>query len=183
MKGVLWIRMQKTNSTIKLLGDGRLDFRGICSVDEARQALKQVARHCMKCGFQTVKFKSFEVRQISWARVCDLQSPINLLELARRPGAEASLDAARPHVRVPCCNDYNAPNVQALVSASGKLSFSGARTEEELWSAWTYLRPELDKYRCEMLAFPDSVAGLVKKGRRRGATKLGTVSNQPPSNS
>jgi len=150
----LVIRMRKPSSIIRVYADGRLGFEGICTVDEARQALKQVAWRCVKCGFQQVKFKSFHVRQVGWARECDLQSPINLLELARRPGSEASLDAARPRVRVPCyrLDDNNAMDVQALVYASGKLVFSGARTEEELWSAWNYLKPELDRYRCERLA-------------------------------
>mmetsp|Transcript_17976 Transcript_17976/g.35151 ORF Transcript_17976/g.35151 Transcript_17976/m.35151 type:complete len:232 (-) Transcript_17976:367-1062(-) len=152
----LAIRMRKPSSIIKLSELGGVDFIGICSVDEAHQALKQVARRCVKCGFHRVKFKSFHVQQVSWVGECDLQSSINLLELARRPGAEASLGASRPHVRVPChsMDDNNVQHVHAKVFASGKLSFSGAQTEEQLWCAWNYLKPELDKYRCKRLDIP-----------------------------
>lgn len=160
----LVIHMREPRSSVKVFADGRMDFVGTCSVEEARQVLKRVARRCWHIGFTKVRFKAFQIRQVSWSQPYDLRSQVNLLQLAHRPGVESYLDAARPRVRVPCqspsrvARSDHSPCVEANVFASGKVWFCGAQSEEELWRALVHVLPVLEACRCERLDGPGAEA-------------------------
>jgi len=151
----LLVHLRNPRSNVKVVADGRVDFVGVCSVEEARHTLKRVAKRCLQVGF-AVKFKCFEVRQVSWTQAYDLHAPVNLMQLARRPGVDAYLNASRPRVRVPCASKLSNAgatdsSVEASVFASGKVWFSGARSEQELWLALSTVLPVLEACRCERL--------------------------------
>mmetsp|Transcript_60479 Transcript_60479/g.167562 ORF Transcript_60479/g.167562 Transcript_60479/m.167562 type:complete len:279 (-) Transcript_60479:108-944(-) len=161
----LFIYLRGPPSRVKVVEDGRIDFVGTCSVDEAHQTLKRVARRCLKAGF-AVKFKWFEIRQVSWAQAYDLRSTVNLLKLARHSGAEAFLEATRPHVRVSCgygdMAGVEASSIQVAVYATGKVWFHGAHSEDELWRALSSVLPVLEECRSEKI-------DLGRKRRHVGA--------------
>mmetsp|Transcript_12412 Transcript_12412/g.25214 ORF Transcript_12412/g.25214 Transcript_12412/m.25214 type:complete len:213 (-) Transcript_12412:80-718(-) len=152
------IHLHKPRSNVKIMADGRVDYVGTSSVDDAHQTLKRVAKRCLKRGFP-VRFKYFEVKQVSWAQAYDMRAPINLLQLARHPGADHYLNATRPRVRVPCLTraantspgESVAPTVEALVYANGRVWFCGAQSEQELWTSLGAVLPVLEACRCEKL--------------------------------
>mmetsp|Transcript_42252 Transcript_42252/g.111735 ORF Transcript_42252/g.111735 Transcript_42252/m.111735 type:complete len:194 (+) Transcript_42252:28-609(+) len=149
-KAPLVIRLQKPPSVVKLQENGLLSFAGRGSVGEARLALKRVARRCQRAGLACVKFKRFQVLQLTQDR--RLAFAVNLLQLGRCPGAEDSLNAATPRVRISCCRasdgsgpSIEPPGVQVDVFAQGRLRLTGARSAEELRLAMEYLEPMLAK--------------------------------------
>jgi len=104
-KSSLVVHMRRANSILRVRADGELSIAGHCSVEDARNAMKKVARRCKKVGFP-VKFKGFKVISVKWSQAYRPAFAVDVLELQRHPEAEIRQNASSMGLRVllPCGN-------------------------------------------------------------------------------
>eukprot|EP00933_Yihiella_yeosuensis_P064993 TRINITY_DN68588_c0_g1_i1.p1 TRINITY_DN68588_c0_g1~~TRINITY_DN68588_c0_g1_i1.p1 ORF type:complete len:212 (-),score=24.28 TRINITY_DN68588_c0_g1_i1:112-747(-) len=164
----LVIRLKKPRSQVKLYSKGKLEFAGTCTVEVARICLKRVARRILQrqCSKPAIKFKSFKVSSVSWAKDLELGFSIDLLELTSNLSnryVESRIDDSIPRVRIHCrsedgkivssvAEDIQDLPVKADVFATGKLRVCSAKSEEELRQITHWLRDMLPKFRCKTLS-------------------------------
>ena len=138
----LIIKMRSPECTIKLFHDGSATCAGAASVDEARLALKQVARRCLTTGAQ-VKFRNFVVNAIDG----DFRVPLHVCLFTLRyepivwwwtPGL----------VRIDCVRlDPELRRMSAHVYACGTVSLYGLASEQDFDKASRLLAPVLVRHR------------------------------------
>ena len=147
--GPLIITRRSPECTIKLFEDGSVTCAGAASVEEARLALKQVARRCLTTG-ASVKFRMFKITAIDGEfrvplRVC-------LYTLGREPIAywwDPGL------VRIECARmDTELQRMSAHVYACGTVSLYGLASEQDFDRAARLLAPVLVRHRQGLLLLP-----------------------------
>ena len=122
---------------------------GAASVEEARLALKQVARRCLTTG-ASVKFRMFKITAIDGEfrvplRVCLYTLGREPIAYWRDPGL----------VRIECARmDTELQRMSAHVYACGTVSLYGAASQQAVDKAAKYLAPVLVRHRQALLLLP-----------------------------
>mmetsp|Transcript_85076 Transcript_85076/g.216711 ORF Transcript_85076/g.216711 Transcript_85076/m.216711 type:complete len:285 (-) Transcript_85076:72-926(-) len=196
-KAPLVIQLRRSRASMKLMCNGEAFISGMCTVEEARVALKKAARRCKLFGWP-VKFKSFKVRLVRWIEPYRPKFPIDILALGQHPSAEIRQSSASQPLRVllPCTGVGAAPagvriegsfelegeqetpdaGVWAEVSADGRTRFHGALSVEELKQALDVIAPILEDHRIQDVVDPRDADGDRQPVQRRG---LGTRKGLP----
>lgn len=159
----LVLQLRRARAVVKVRPTGELQIVGQCTVEEAKLALKRVARRCLRMGLPA-KFKRFKVRSVRWTEAFRPEFSVDILQLARHPSAELLQASGDKPLRV-CLhcgpggldNDAAARpeeeaggDVRAEVSADGKVRFQGARSVEELGRALGTVAAILEEHRCDL---------------------------------
>eukprot|EP00405_Crypthecodinium_cohnii_P011111 CAMPEP_0206428232 /NCGR_PEP_ID=MMETSP0324_2-20121206/5528_1 /ASSEMBLY_ACC=CAM_ASM_000836 /TAXON_ID=2866 /ORGANISM="Crypthecodinium cohnii, Strain Seligo" /LENGTH=295 /DNA_ID=CAMNT_0053893693 /DNA_START=55 /DNA_END=938 /DNA_ORIENTATION=- len=98
----------RPRALVKLSSTGMATIDGLLSIQEARHALKRVARRCKKLLHPEVTFRGFTVDCVRWAEHYQPDFPIDIVALSRTPGIEVRGDEDRPgtgrgrRIIVPC---------------------------------------------------------------------------------
>eukprot|EP00443_Scrippsiella_acuminata_P098658 CAMPEP_0115716136 /NCGR_PEP_ID=MMETSP0272-20121206/76169_1 /TAXON_ID=71861 /ORGANISM="Scrippsiella trochoidea, Strain CCMP3099" /LENGTH=292 /DNA_ID=CAMNT_0003158443 /DNA_START=11 /DNA_END=889 /DNA_ORIENTATION=- len=133
-KAHLVVNLRRQRSVLKIRPDGEMSMLGWCSAEEARTALKRVARKCLQSGIP-VKFKGFKVIAIKWARAYRPTFPVDFLELQRHPDAELRQTGASQPLRILLpCGDIGRRAREASSEGAGPSvggSFSAAQSGQE----------------------------------------------------
>lgn len=192
-KAPLIIQLFRSRATVKLRSSGEAFFSGTCSVEEARTALKKVARRCKVLSWP-VKFKHFKVRLVRWLEPYRPEFPIDILALGRHSSAEIRQNSSSQPLRVllPCVavgasgsraegsfqleDDQDVPadaGVWAEISADGRTRFHGALAVEELHQALDVIAPILEDHRLQDMADARDARDDAGQDRERHAQRRG----------
>lgn len=192
-KAPLIIQLFRSKATVKLRSSGEAFFSGTCSVEQARTALKKVARRCKVLSWP-VKFKHFKVRLVRWLEPYRPEFPIDILALGRHSSAEIRQNSSSQPLRVllPCVavgasgpraegsfqleDDQDVPadaGVWAEISADGRTRFHGALAVEELHQALDAIVPILEDHRLEGMVDARDARDDAGQDRERHAQRRG----------
>lgn len=163
---------------------GKLTVVGARSVEDARRALKKVARRLRVVlpGGGSLRFIDFRVKYMSGNH--ELGFPLNLLAMSNRfrgGGSTFALEGGGiPCVKVPI-RDIGAFESDVVVSvhSSGKLKFLNAKSEEDLTKALEVIRPVVVEFQCETLDSVDPEKPISQRARKR-APKMPSVAVSVP---
>lgn len=137
----LIMRIREPRTTTLVFASGRVVITGAKSEDMARLAARRHARAIQKCGFNT-RFRDFTPRNFVGSLACGFH--------IRLEGIVSEYDnwsCYEPELFPGLVFKMINPAVKALVFTTGKVVFTGAKTEAQVYHAFIYLYPILERFR------------------------------------
>lgn len=121
---------------------GKMVCTGAKSEQDARLASRKFARIIQKLGFDDAKFKDFMVQNIVGS--CDVGFQIRLEGLHYKHSLFSSYE---PELFPGLIYRMKVPKVVLLIFVSGKVVLTGAKTRDQIYSAFENIYPALVEYR------------------------------------
>jgi transcription initiation factor TFIID TATA-box-binding protein len=163
----LIMRIREPRTTMLVFASGRVVVTGAKSESLARLAARRHARAIQKCGFQT-RFRDFAVQNFVGSVSCGF--PIRLEGLARHAWQYC---VHEPELFPGLVFTMMKPKLKCLVFTTGKVVFTGAKTEDQVYEAFVNLYPLLLDFRVV-----NSVAAAVPPWSTENAPKAKTKSKR-----
>ena len=124
------MRIREPKSTALIFQTGKVVITGAKSENDARVAARKYARIIQKLGFPA-QFADFKIQNIVGS--CDVGFPLRLEGLAFEYPEKSSYE---PELFPGLIFRFKSPNITALVFVSGKIVLTGAKTKEEIDTAF-----------------------------------------------
>ncbi|KAI9715193.1 MAG: TATA-box-binding protein [Chrysothrix sp. TS-e1954] len=132
---ILRIRSPRTTSLV--FSNGRMVITGSRSESDSKLGGRKCAAIIQKCGFSP-RWTDFSIRNV--VATADAGFVINVEEVARRHGNYSSYE---PEIFPACVYRMLAPRVVLMLFVSGKVVLTGARSREDVYTAWQVMWPVL----------------------------------------
>ncbi|KAK3306700.1 uncharacterized protein B0T15DRAFT_492232 [Chaetomium strumarium] len=142
----LIMRIREPRTTTLVFASGRLVVTGAKSAGLARLAARRHARAIQKCGFRT-SFRDFAVQNFVGSVSCGFH--IRLEGLARRAYQSCTHE---PELFPGLVFTMMKPKLKCLVFTTGKVVFTGAKSEDQVYEAFANLYPLLLDFRVNSVA-------------------------------
>lgn len=135
------MRIREPKTTALIFASGKMVVTGAKCVDDSRLASRKFARIIQKLGF-AAEFKAFTVQNIVGS--ADVKFPIRLESLAYAHGMFSSYE---PELFPGLIYRMVKPKVVLLIFVSGKVVLTGAKTVDDIQTAFNSIYPVLHSYR------------------------------------
>jgi len=135
------MRIREPKTTALVFASGKMVVTGAKSEDSAKLAARKFARIIQKLGF-TANFAEFKVQNI--VASCDIKFPLRLEGLASRHSTFSSYE---PELFPGLIYRMMKPKIVLLIFVSGKIVLTGAKTREDIYTAFELMYPVLQDFR------------------------------------
>lgn len=135
------MRIREPRSTALIFASGKMVCTGAKSEHLAKLATKKYVKVIQRLDFPAL-FKDYKIQNIVGS--CDVKFPIRLEGLAYSHGKFCSYE---PELFPGLIYRMLEPKVVLLIFVSGKVVLTGAKTKEEIYSAFESIYPVLLEYR------------------------------------
>ncbi|KAG7287506.1 hypothetical protein NEMBOFW57_007018 [Staphylotrichum longicolle] len=131
------MRIREPRTTTLVFASGRMVITGAKSEELARLAARRHARAIQKCGFNT-RFLDFKVQNFVGSASCGFYIRIEGFQRANWLSAKFE-----PELFPGLVYTMLKPQLKCLVFSTGKVVFTGAKNEEDVFEAFANLYPML----------------------------------------
>ncbi|KAJ7758426.1 TBP-domain-containing protein [Mycena olivaceomarginata] len=135
------MRIRDPKTTALIFASGKMVVTGAKSEDDSRLASRKFARIVQKLGFDA-KFSEFKIQNIVGS--CDVRFPIRLEGLAYSHGQFSSYE---PELFPGLIYRMMNPKIVLLIFVSGKIVLTGAKTREDIYTAFNTIYTVLCEFR------------------------------------
>lgn len=160
------MRLREPRATCLLFSTGKLVVTGTKSTHNSSLATKKIAYILERIGFQPANHISFKVQNV--VGTVDVGFPIRLEGVAF---AHPTFSSYEPELFPGLIYRLVQPRVTILVFVSGKLSITGAKTEEIMVEGLKKIYPILLEFKKESVAVMPGVDGVPALPALQPATK------------
>eukprot|EP00210_Caulerpa_lentillifera_P000016 g15.t1 len=153
------MRIRDPKTTALVFSSGKMVCTGAKSEQDVRLASRKFARIIQKLGFDDAKFMDFMVQNIVGS--CDVGFQIRLEGLHYKHSLFSSYE---PELFPGLIYRMKVPKVVLLIFVSGKVVLTGAKTRNEIYTAFENIYPALGEFRKgDMASRLDSISGSKKR--------------------
>eukprot|EP00213_Chloropicon_mariensis_P002685 CAMPEP_0197471068 /NCGR_PEP_ID=MMETSP1309-20131121/1914_1 /TAXON_ID=464262 /ORGANISM="Genus nov. species nov., Strain RCC998" /LENGTH=238 /DNA_ID=CAMNT_0043008465 /DNA_START=68 /DNA_END=784 /DNA_ORIENTATION=- len=135
------MRIREPKTTALMFASGKMVCTGAKSEAMSQLAAKKYVRVVQKCGMPA-EFKDFKVQNMVGS--CDVQFPIRLEVLAHSHSMFCSYE---PEIFPGLIYKMKSPKVVLLIFVSGKIVLTGAKSREDIYSAFENIYPVLQEFK------------------------------------
>jgi len=171
----LSISIRRPHCTVKVTKSGSVQATSGADVqaEELKWAMKLVARRILVLGHPKVRFKRFEVKQVT---ACyNVDQLVNLEDLSKNKGAELDWQwgAGKPVVIFEGLLSQAAVDGRGsvLVDGGGLIRLGEAKSVDEVWKMLNIVLPLVKAARSERLSLPPKPLGESRDPARSGASR------------
>ena len=136
------IRIREPKTTALIFSSGKMVITGAKSEDQSQVAAKKYAKMIKKVGYPAIKFQDFKVQNIVGS--CDIRFPISLDSLNAE---HANFSTYEPEIFPGLIYRMKSPKIVLLIFASGKIVLTGAKTRQDIETAFNNMYNVLLKYK------------------------------------
>lgn len=140
------MRVRKPKSTALVFSSGKMVVLGATNEQNSQLASRKYARIIQRLGFSEVRFKRFKISNI--VANADVGFPVRLEGLAYDHNESCSYE---PEMFAGLCYHMMEPKVSLIIFVSGKVVLTGARTFEDINTAFDAIYPTLQGFRKQKL--------------------------------
>ena len=145
------MRIREPKSTALIFQTGKIVITGAKSENDAQLAARKYARIIQKLGFRA-QFTNFKIQNIVGS--CDIGFPLRLEGLAYQYNEKTSYE---PELFPGLIFRLSQPRVVILIFVSGKIVLTGAKTKDEVNSAFEYIYPILVQFKKDITDLTDEL--------------------------
>jgi transcription initiation factor TFIID TATA-box-binding protein len=131
------MRIREPKTTALIFASGKMLVTGSKTEEDSKLASRKFARIIQKLGFDA-KFTEFKIQNIVGS--CDVKFQIRLESLASR---HHNFSSYEPELFPGLIYRMVKPKIVLLIFISGKVVLTGAKTREEIYSAYDSIYPVL----------------------------------------
>ncbi|KXS18314.1 Brf1-Tbp-Dna ternary complex [Gonapodya prolifera JEL478] len=135
------MRIREPKTTALIFSSGKMVVTGAKSEDQAKLAARKYARIIQKLGFKA-SFKSFKIQNMVGST--DVKFPIRLEGLSFAHGAFSSYE---PELFPGLIYRMVKPKIVLLIFVSGKIVLTGAKSRDEIYTAFNSIYPVLSEFK------------------------------------
>jgi transcription initiation factor TFIID TATA-box-binding protein len=135
------MRIRSPRATAMFWGSGRLVCLGARCTTDARLAVRKIARAIQRLGYRV---RPGDVGVQNMVASVDARALVRLEGIARAHFRVASYE---PEIFAGLTYRIHSLRVSLVIFANGKIVFTGARSEEDIWKAWELLYPVIREHR------------------------------------
>jgi transcription initiation factor TFIID TATA-box-binding protein len=125
------IRIRDPKTTALIFRSGKMVITGAKSEEKSEQAAKQYAKMIKKVGTPDVKLQEFKIQNIVGS--CGVNFAISLESLNT---GHSTFSTYEPELFPGLIYRMHKPKIVLLIFASGKIVLTGAKTREDIYSAF-----------------------------------------------
>ena len=137
------MRIRDPKTTALIFASGKMVCTGAKSEETCRTASRKYVRIIQKCEFPA-QFQEFKIQNIVGS--CDVKFPIRLEGLALHP-IHAAFSSYEPEIFPGLIYKMVVPKVVLLIFVSGKVVLTGAKTRDDINTAFESMYHVLAEYR------------------------------------
>jgi len=135
------MRIREPKTTALIFSSGKMVCTGAKSEEASKLAARKYGRIVAKLGFP-VSFSDFKIQNIVGS--CDVKFPIRLEGLAHD---HANFSSYEPELFPGLIYRMVQPKIVLLIFVSGKVVLTGAKTRDDIYTAFESMFPVLNEYR------------------------------------
>ena len=136
------IRIRDPKTTALIFSSGKMVITGAKSEELSQRAAKMYSKMIKKVGFEKVKLQEFKIQNIVGS--CDVRFPISLEALST---AHHAFSTYEPELFPGLIYRMHEPKIVLLIFASGKIVLTGAKTRENITTAFDKIFGVLNQYK------------------------------------